>query len=247
MASNNTTTTGSTAGLDIDFPSILVDCEKCGVAFDAIDDAHGWRCTVCQDLFGGDMPANVPTAADTTPAVEEEEEKKKNCGRCNRVFRVTPNTNGVDCSWCCNKWANNGQDIFAPHGKQMSSQAREYLHQYHLRRAMPAIAPIATMRRTTSFAAPIFSAPHATTAPMPRKRAAESTNEQTSQQNEPTAKRSKTSQQQQATTMPTEHAEILPTAARQTTPPGEHDTGFRNMLRGAIKGAIKEMDEKSTK
>lgn len=244
MASNTTTTTGSTAGLDIDWdnlPAIPVDCEKCGVAFDAVEDGHGWRGTVCQDLFGGDMPANVPAAADTTPAVEEE--KKKNCGRCNRVFRVTPNTNGVDCSWCCNKWAHNGHDIFAPHGRQMSSQAAEYLHQYHLRLAMPAVAPIATMRRNTFSAAPIFSAPHATTAPMPRKRAAESAKEQISQQNEPTAKRSKTSQQQQATTMPTEHGEMLPTATRQTTPPGEYGTGFRNMLQAAIN----QMDDKSTR
>ena len=248
MATNNNTAADSTTSLDIDrvsFPSILVDCDKCGVAFDAVDDAHGWRCTVCQVLFGGDMPANVPTVADTTTAAEEKEGKKKNCSRCNRVFRATPKTNGVDCSWCCNKWAHNGHDIFAPHGRQMSEQAREYLHQYRQRLAMPAIAPIDTLRPFVPWTAPTTpttSARDATTAPVPRKRAAESANEHISQQNEPTAKRSKTSQQQ-ATTMPTEHTEILATAAEQTTQPGEFGTEFRNMLRAATK----EMDEPSTK
>ena len=202
MASNNNTTTNSTAGLAIDwanFPPIPVDCEKCGVAFDAVDEAHSHRCSICQDLFGSDEPADPSAAAGTS----SEEEEKRKCGLCKRVFRPTEETNGVHCSWCCNKWARNGQDIFAPYGKQMSEKAREYLHQCHQRLAMPAIAPIALLPSFVPYnppTAPTTSARHATTAPKRRKRAAESANEQVSQQNEPTAKRSKTSQQQ-ATTM----------------------------------------------
>ena len=244
MASNDTTAAGSTAGLDIDFPPIPVDCEKCGVAFDAIDDAHGWRCTVCQDLFGRDVPADPSTAADTTPAATTPGLKEGHlaCKTCKASFRPTAKNNGADCTKCCNRQASEGYDVFAQYGQQMTPHARENLRQYHLSLARPTVAPIATMRRTTFSAAPIFSAQHATTAPMPRKRAAESANEQISQQNEPTAKRSKTSQQQ-ATTLPTEHGEIFPTAARQTTPPGEYGTVFGNLLRAAIK----EMDENPTK
>ena len=232
MASNNTTTTtGSTAGLDIDWdnlPAIPVVCEKCGAAFDAVDDGHGWRCTVCQDLFGLDIPPKPSNAADTTPAGTTPGLKEGHlaCKTCKASFRPTAKNNGADCTKCCNRQASEGYDVFARYNQKMT-----------------AIAPIATMRRTTFSAAPIFSAQHVTTAPMPRKRAAESANEQLSQQNEPTAKRSKTSQQQQATTMPTENAETLPTAARQTTPPGEYGTGFRNMLQAAIN----QMDDKSTK
>ena len=66
MASNNNTTTNSTAGLAIDWanlPPIPVDCEKCGAAFDAVDEAHSHRCSICQDLFGSDEPADATTSA----------------------------------------------------------------------------------------------------------------------------------------------------------------------------------------
>ncbi|GAB7332162.1 hypothetical protein MBLNU13_g04031t1 [Cladosporium sp. NU13] len=246
MASNNTTTAGSTAGLDIDWDTVVlfIDCEQCGGQYDAIADKHESMCGVCQILFGGYRPANVPTAAATTPAVTTPglREGHLSCKTCKTSFRPTSKNNGADCTKCCNRQASEGYDVFARYGQQMTPQARENLRQYHQRLTMPAIAPIATMRRATSSAAPIFSAQHATIAPVPRKRATESENEQILQQNEPTAKRSKTSQQQ-ATTMPTEHAEILPTAAGQTTQPGEFRTEFRNMLQAAIN----EMDEQPTK
>ena len=205
MASNTNSAAGSNADQDIDWSTVevLVNCDQCGGQFDAIADAHeSLLCGVCQILFGGNKPANVPTAANTTlvavaPALREGHIL---CRTCGRSFRPTDKNNGADCTKCCNRAANEGVNIFARYGKKMAPQAEGLLQGYHQRQSMPAIAPIAAFRGATFSTAPTFSAQPTTGAPGPRKRAAESDNEQTTQQNEPNAKRSKTSQQQ-ATTM----------------------------------------------
>jgi hypothetical protein len=222
MASNNNNSAaGSNAGQNVTFPPVPVDCDKCGVQFDAIDDAHYSRCSVCQELFGGGEPANVPTAADTTPVAVAPALRAGYilCHTCRREFRPTDKNNGADCTKCCNRAANEGYNIFAGYGQEMTPQAEGLLRQYHQRLAMPAIAPIATLRRTTFPAAPTFSAQPTMSAPAPRKRAAESENEQITQQNEPTTKRSKTSQQQATTMQNTQTAQ----AAADTLAIAEQD------------------------
>jgi len=235
MASNNNSAAGSNAGQNVTFPSVPIDCDKCGVQFDAIDDAHYSRCSVCQELF--------PTAADTTPVAVADPLRVGHilCHTCGTSFRPTDKNNGADCTKCCNKAANEGYDIFARYGQEMSPQAEGLLRQYHQRQSMPAMAPIATLRRTTFPAAPTFGAQPTTSTAAPRKRAAESENEQIFQQNEPTTKRSKTSQQQATTIQNTQTAQAasdtlaiaeqdrrmaeslnLPPSDNESTQPGEH-------------------------
>jgi len=229
MASNNNSAAGSNAGQNVTFPPVPIDCDKCGVQFDAIDDAHYSRCSVCQELFPGDEPANVPTAADTTPvAVADPLRVGHNlCHTCGTSFRPTDKNNGADCTKCCNKAANEGYDIFARYGQEISPQAEGLLRQYHQRQSMPAVAPIASLRRTTFPAAPTFGAQPTMSAPAPRKRAAEeSENEQITQQNEPTTKRSKTSQQQATTIQNTQTAQ----AASDTLAIAEQDRRMAESL-----------------
>ena len=86
-----------------------------------------------------------------------------------RLPKGVQGNNGVDCTWCCNKAAHNGHDIFAPHGRPMSDEAREYLHQFYQRLAVPAIAPIDNFVPYIPPTARTTRVRRATTAPVPRK------------------------------------------------------------------------------
>ncbi|KAM0702380.1 hypothetical protein Q7P35_011290 [Cladosporium inversicolor] len=261
MASNTNTAVGSSAGLDIDWDAvvIIIKCDRCGGQFDAIADVDGDICGVCQELFGGNKPADVATAAGTTMVARNPRLQAGQiaCSRCDRPFRSTDKNNGVSCTWCCNDVAGEGYDVFAWYGKEMSPQARETLRQYHQRLAMPAVAPITFLRGSTSSTAPTFGAQPTTSAAAPRKRAVEeSENEQISQQNEPAAKRSKTSQQQETTTMQSTQPAQLFETPEQTTQTAVDDAELVNNpeqasqpyrsdeeLANILSAAIKEMDE----
>jgi hypothetical protein len=232
MASNTNTAAGSNAGQDIDWSTVevLINCDWCGVQYDAIADEHESLCGVCQALFSGDEPANLAIATDTTPAVAVDppgKERQIKCGHCEKRFRPSKNNNGAHCTSCCNDQASKGRDIFKWFGKAMSTQARGLFNEYHQGRPMPAIAPMTTLPSN----APTFGAQHATPASSSRKRAAESENEQFMQQNEPTAKRSRTSQQQATTIQSTQSAQTFNLLSSDPVVLAEQDRLIAEMLK----------------
>lgn len=111
------------------------DCEKCGSEYDCIDAAHESMCSVCQQFYDGSEYTNTATGFDSTnPSVASEEppikEGEIKCSICPRHFRPNANGNGVDCTWCCNRAARNGVDLFAKYGREMATMAKMKMEEY---------------------------------------------------------------------------------------------------------------------
>jgi len=251
MANNNTAADGSTAGNDIDWANVTLfnDCDLCGVWYDAIEHAHESLCSVCQALFSGEVsgaaePANFKTIFYTTPEVASPRLKEGEipCPSCRRSsFRPSSKNNGANCTWCCNKAAREGRDIFAQYGQEMTPQAKEHLQQYHQRLPSPAVTLWDALRSTTQPLPTVAfntlstsSAQPAASATESRKRAAEESEvEETTRQNEHTAKRSRTGQRQVATEQSretTEHSEIIVTTLDQISQQGGQTSEQFNIL-----------------
>jgi hypothetical protein len=228
MASNTNTAAGSNAGQDIDWSTVkvLINCDKCGGQYDAVADEHESLCGVCQALFGGDEPANLATAADTTPAAVDAlpKERQIKCGHCEKRFRTSKNNNGVHCTPCCNEQASKGRNIFKWFGKEMSTQARNLFNEYHQSRPKPALAPLLPSN------APPFGAQYAPPATVTRKRAAENDSERIMWQTEPAAKRSRTSQQQATTMQSTQPAQSFSLLSNDPVVLAEQDRLIAEML-----------------
>jgi hypothetical protein len=269
MASNTNTAAGSNAGQDIDWSTVkvLINCDKCGGQYDAIADEHESLCSVCQALFGGDEPANLTTAADTTPAVVDPlpKERQTKCGHCEKRFRPSKNNNGVYCTSCCNEQAGKGRDVFKWFGKAMSTQARNLFNEYHQSRPKPALAPMPTLPPN----APPLGAQYAPPATFTRKRAAESESEpaaptndiwatmaaaevrriaakdseddQFMQQNQPPVKRARTRQQQPTTMQSTQPAQSFSLLSSDPVVLAEQDRLIAQMLNHPGYGLMQSM------
>jgi hypothetical protein len=267
MASNTNTAAGSNAGQDIDWSTVkvLINCDKCGGQYDAVADEHESLCGVCQALFGGDEPANLATAADTTPAAVDTlpKERQIKCGHCEKRFRTGKNNNGVYCTSCCNEQAGRGRDVFKWFGKAMPTQARNLFNEYHHSRPKPALAP------TLPSNAPPLGAQYAPPATFTRKRAAESESEpaaptndiwatmaaaevrrmaakdsedeQFMQQNQPPAKRARTRQQQPTTMQSTQPAQSFSLLSSDPVVLAEQDRLIAQMLNHPGYGLMQSM------
>lgn len=110
------------------------DCEKCGRRYDCIDDNHESVCGVCQILFGGDQHANTSAAVDSTTREDpRRKDGQRTCPIDNRLFSPNGNNNGRHCTYCCNKRAGEGFDLWAEVGLVPTPKAQALLRAYQER------------------------------------------------------------------------------------------------------------------
>jgi hypothetical protein len=106
-------------------------CCKCSAEYDIAVDNHLSLCTACQKLYTDCSTCgnNYARITNGTPAVCDECKRSHyvHCKLCTRHFPPNKNNNGVDCTACCNKEAEKGNDLFASHNLPPSAKAADLL------------------------------------------------------------------------------------------------------------------------
>jgi hypothetical protein len=107
------------------------NCGKCSAAFDIVVNNHLSLCTACQKQYTDCSTCgnNYARLANGTAAVCDECKRSHyvHCKLCTRHFPPNKNNNGVDCTACCNKEAEKGNDLFASHNMPSSAKAADLL------------------------------------------------------------------------------------------------------------------------